>query len=153
MSLSKKKVRQSLIMSEISPIGYDIIKLVSFHRAMVSAKIRKLDLYPGQEMLLLAISEVQPCSQGELGQHLCLDHSTIATSVARMEKAKLIIRERSAQDRRVVMLKLTSYGNEKVQEIIKILSSVENQMNKDLSDKDKQNFSRIVNSIINNITD
>lgn len=152
MSLNKKSLKQSAIMSDISPTGNDIINLVSAHKAMVSGEIRKLHLYPGQELLLLAIYEKQPCSQNELVQHLCLDHSTIATSVARLEKANLVLRERSSQDRRVVILKLTPYGSKKVKAVTKILSSAENRMTQNLSTKDRQEFSRITNIIVNNLS-
>ena len=138
-------------MAELSPLGAEIIHLVSVHKAMVANQLEEINLYPGQEMALLALSEGQPCSQNELAHYLYVDHSTVATSVSRMEKAGWIERQKSDKDRRVTILKLTSQGNEIVGEIRTIMTDSENQMTSNLSNEERQAFVNVAHKIIVNL--
>ncbi|WAM37650.1 MarR family winged helix-turn-helix transcriptional regulator [Leuconostoc pseudomesenteroides] len=134
-----------------SPYGSLIIKLASAHRLAVTKKIRSLDLYPGQEMVLLALSEKQPCSQSDLSQHLCVDHSTVTTSLTRMEKSGLIVREKSSKDRRVTLVKLSKTGSEKAKSVQNIMIDIEKKMIISLSDQDKKLFFQITKIIEDNL--
>lgn len=141
------------LLSNISPLGADIIELATAHKAVVSEKIRSLNLYPGQEMALLALLEMQPCSQKSLGQYLCIDHSTVTTSISRMEKVGLVIRNKSEEDRRLTIIELTPKGVEVAEKVKEIMSDIENQMTVTLSNEDLSTFNRISKQIINDLQD
>ena len=70
----------------------------------------RLGLYPGQELLLLQLAEGERRSQQELVDALGIDHSTVTKMLQRLERAGVVARQQSANDRRVVLVHLTEEG-------------------------------------------
>ncbi|KRN25165.1 MarR family winged helix-turn-helix transcriptional regulator [Lacticaseibacillus camelliae] len=100
-----------LIFNEF-PVGAATLNVVAAHRAKTEQGLRKLGVYPGQEMLLMALLQdgATSKSQSTLAAQLDVDHSTIAKSVRRMAAAGIVQTERSAQDGRVTLVTLTASG-------------------------------------------
>ncbi|MEE1758252.1 MarR family winged helix-turn-helix transcriptional regulator [Streptomyces sp. SP17KL33] len=91
-------------------MSFTIFGLARRHRALAAEMLRDLGLYPGQEIMLLQLWENDGQSQNSLGRTLGLDHSTVAKSVRRLEEAGLVVRARSARDRRTTIVTLTQAG-------------------------------------------
>jgi len=140
------------LLQQIGPIGADIVGLGTVHHAVIANRIKSLELYPGQEMMLLSLAEKQPCSQNDLVKYLCVDHSTVTISLARMEKSGLIVKEKSATDKRVTLVSLTSKGMALADEAKQLLTQVEAQLTANLSNDDLQVFSRVTRTIVDNLT-
>jgi MarR family transcriptional regulator, organic hydroperoxide resistance regulator len=77
---------------------------------MAAAYLRPLGLYPGQELLLLQLAEGERRSQQELVDALGIDHSTVTKMLQRLERAGVVARQQSTDDRRVVLVRLTEDG-------------------------------------------
>jgi len=92
------------------PVSYSIFRLARAHRSYAAELLRTLDLYPGQELILMSLRENGPQNQAQLVEIEQTDHSTIAKSVRRMEDAGLVTRRRSEEDRRATIVSLTSKG-------------------------------------------
>lgn len=80
--------------------------------------------YP-QYLVLLVLWEKQECTVKDLGELLYLDSGTLTPLLKRMQESGLVTRQRSPEDERKVLIRLTETGyslKEKVKEIPAILS-------------------------------
>lgn len=91
-------------------MSYAIFQLARTHRAFAGELLRELDLFPGQEIMLMALWERGDQPQSELVQLLKLDPSTVAKSLRRLEDAGLVTRRSSSEDRRASIVSLTKKG-------------------------------------------
>ncbi|MGK5509986.1 MarR family winged helix-turn-helix transcriptional regulator [Brevibacillus formosus] len=66
--------------------------------------------YP-QYLVLLALWEHGECTVKELGEQLYLDSGTLTPLLKRMQESRLVTRDRSKEDERVVVIRLTEKGH------------------------------------------
>ncbi|MBR6397242.1 MAG: MarR family transcriptional regulator [Lachnospiraceae bacterium] len=72
--------------------------------------LKPLGLTYTQYIAFMVLWEKDDITVGEMGQRLHLDNGTITPLLKKLEKDGYIVRERSAEDERVVKIKLTSKG-------------------------------------------
>lgn len=72
--------------------------------------LEKLDITYPQYLVLLLLWEQDTLTVKKLGELLSLDSGTLTPMLKRMEHNGLIIRKRSSQDERSVMIQLTDKG-------------------------------------------
>ncbi len=94
------------------PASWAIFSLARSHRALAASMLADLGLFPSQELILMQLWDEDGQSQKALGQTQRFDHSTIAKSVRRLERAGLVRREKSQTDGRVTLVFLTGAGQE-----------------------------------------
>lgn len=70
----------------------------------------KIGLTYSQYLVMLVLWERQQCTVKEIGEVLYLDSGTLTPLLKRLQAAGLIIRERSLQDERKVLISLTEQG-------------------------------------------
>lgn len=70
----------------------------------------KLEVTYPQYLVLLLLWEQDTLTVKKLGELLALDSGTLTPMLKRMEQNGLIVRERSIEDERSVMIKLTEKG-------------------------------------------
>lgn len=70
----------------------------------------KIGLTYSQYLVMLVLWERQQCTVKELGEALFLDSGTLTPLLKRLQAAGLIVRERSLQDERKVLISLTEQG-------------------------------------------
>ncbi|WP_394833055.1 MarR family transcriptional regulator [Pendulispora rubella] len=87
-----------------------IIRLAHAHRATAATLLAEVNLYPGQELLLMRLWKTDGQSQTELANALNLDRSTVTRTVQRLEQQRLIYRKASATDGRATIVWLTAEG-------------------------------------------
>jgi DNA-binding MarR family transcriptional regulator len=92
------------------PVSSAIFQLARTHRAYAADLLRPLDLFPGQEIILMALWEHGERTQSELVQLLRCDPSTVAKSLRRLETAGLVTRRTSERDRRASVVLATKKG-------------------------------------------
>ncbi|MGO9782346.1 MAG: MarR family winged helix-turn-helix transcriptional regulator [Streptosporangiaceae bacterium] len=102
--------RESDTAAQRGPLVYAVFRIWRKNRAMAAEYLRPLGLYPGQELLLLQLAEGERRSQRELVDALGIDHSTVTKMLQRLERAGVVARQQSANDRRVVLVQLTEEG-------------------------------------------
>ncbi|MBS1006710.1 winged helix-turn-helix transcriptional regulator [Levilactobacillus brevis] len=118
------------------PIGTSIIDLVISHRVLTTKKIRQIGLYPGQDLLLIELLRQDHRSQNELVRALNVDHSTIAKSANRLFKTGVIDSQKSAKDKRVTIISLTTKGRALAEQAAEIWRDVEQAVREELSPED-----------------
>ena len=72
---------------------------------------------PAQLGVLEALLHLGPLSAGDLGRALLRSNPNVSLVVDNLEKAELVRRERSDQDRRVVRISLTAQGRRLIQRV------------------------------------
>ncbi|MEX1029913.1 MAG: MarR family winged helix-turn-helix transcriptional regulator [Paenibacillaceae bacterium] len=120
------------------PISFAIFALARSHRGLASKLLRDVDLFAGQEIMLLQLWDQNDQSQNSLAHTLRLDHSTVAKSVRRLEESGLVTRRRSEEDGRVTIVSLTQAGRNLEAKVIEIWSELEHITTEDLSEEEKE---------------
>jgi MarR family transcriptional regulator, organic hydroperoxide resistance regulator len=114
-------------------VSYAIFQLARAHRGYASALLRELDLYPGQELLLMHLHDRDGQTQSDLLASVGLDHSTVSKSLRRMQEAGLIVREPADHDRRVLVVQLTEKGRAMREPLAAMWRSLEEVTTRNLS--------------------
>ncbi|WP_228455323.1 MarR family winged helix-turn-helix transcriptional regulator [Chryseobacterium sp. Tr-659] len=88
--------------------------------------------YP-QYLVMVVLWENGGMNIGKIGEHLHLDNGTLTPLLKRMEKNGMIIRTRSSEDERVVLIDLTTAGKNMKDKAKHIPEAVQNciRMNDD----------------------
>ena len=133
-----------LIFNEF-PVGAATLNVVAAHRAKTEQGLRELGVYPGQEMLLMALlqDDAAPKPQNVLAELLDVDHSTIAKSVRRMAAANIVQTHRSAQDGRVTLVALTASGLTLAKRVKAVCQAVEQAATGALSPEEQADYIRL----------
>lgn len=94
----------------------DLMRLVwraSHELEVLSARMRKtLGITAQQRMILRIVGRFPGITAGRIAELLCVDAATTSTALARLERRKLIARERDPRDRRRTLVALTAAGRE-----------------------------------------
>lgn len=93
---------------------------VSRHmRIDLSKRLQKLDLYGGQERIILLLTERDGLSPGAIATKLGVSAPTIAKSINRLAASGVVVRRHNASDRRKATVHLTELGHSMVRKIKK----------------------------------
>jgi len=130
-----------------APVSYAIFQLARTHRAYAAELLRALDLHPGQELLIAALSEGGPQTSTQLGRVERVDHSTIAKSLRRMEIAGIIERSPSEDDRRATIVSLTPKGRALYRKIIAVWRELERVSVLELDPDRRDSFSQAMRQV------
>jgi DNA-binding MarR family transcriptional regulator len=106
----------------LAAFRYEIRKFLAFSEQAA----RDAGIEPQQHQLLLAVRGLPEGSRptiGTIAERLCVKHHTAVALVDKLETIGLITRERSSEDRREVLLRLTHAGDG----VLRTLSSLHRQ--------------------------
>ncbi|CAN7563020.1 MarR family winged helix-turn-helix transcriptional regulator [Rhizobium sp. LjRoot254] len=109
------------------PVSFAIFALARSHRAKAASMLADIGLFPGQEILLMQLAESDGKPQKTLCESIGLDHSTVAKSVARLERDGLIERRKCPSDGRISQVHLTRKGREITDRITRVWAELERQ--------------------------
>jgi len=91
-------------------IGYLLVQVCKAHRGKAQELLSKVELHPGQEMLLLRLWPGDGLTQSELAEDLCIRPATVTRMLDRLAKKGLVERRTDAEDQRVSRVHLTDEG-------------------------------------------
>jgi DNA-binding MarR family transcriptional regulator len=89
---------------------YKVARLAKLYRNELANELAKLDIYIGQEQVLLTLCEREGVSQAELGARVQATPATLTKMLQRMERGGLVRRERSDSRGRARRVFLTERG-------------------------------------------
>lgn len=92
------------------PLYLALPQLVHRYFACCYVRLEKLDLYPGQVHLLLALRDHSGETQVELSRRLHIKAPTVTVMLDKMERQGLVERRQDKQDKRKLRIYLTSEG-------------------------------------------
>lgn len=130
------------------PVSFAIFALARSHRAKAATMLADIGLFPGQEILLMQLAENDGKPQKSLCESIGLDHSTVAKSVARLERDGLIERRKCPEDGRVSQVHLTAEGRRMTDAITRVWAELERQTVKDLSASEKETLMAAAKKIV-----
>jgi DNA-binding MarR family transcriptional regulator len=133
------------------PMSYAIFELARAHRGRAAAMLRKMDLHPGQELLLMHLLDRDGQTQSELLEAVGLDHSTVSKSLRRMQEAGLLVRESAEHDRRVLVVHLTDKGRAMREPLAAMWRTLEETSALHLSTQQAESFVHTAYAIIDAI--
>ncbi|MGY5885927.1 MarR family winged helix-turn-helix transcriptional regulator [Modestobacter lacusdianchii] len=135
----------------VGPISALIPAVARAHRTLAGALLREVGLYPGQELLLMLLWDREPRSPGELARELQVEPPTAVKAVARLEEAGFLQRERSTDDRRVVLVSLTPRGRELRGRVEQIWAELERRTVGDLDAGDRERLTELLAAVRRNV--
>lgn len=94
-----------------------VIRLARAHRARAGRLLGGLGLHPGQEVLLLSLSELGESPPGRLAQALGVEPPTVTKMVARLEASGVVARRPDPVDGRSVLVGLTPAGEQLLRQV------------------------------------
>ena len=90
--------------------GYLLVQVCKAHRSRAQEMLSKIELHPGQEMLLLRLWPGDGLTQTALAEELCIKPATITRMLDRLVKGGFVERRPDAEDQRVSRVYLTDEG-------------------------------------------
>lgn len=153
---SDKNNEARLSIADKYPVSYSVFTLARSHRVLAAQMLRKVGLFTGQEMMLMQLWNRDGQSQNSLRRTLCLDHSTVAKSVRRLEEAGLVSRQCSKEDGRVNIVSLTQAGRDMETKVLGYWSDLEKITTEGLNEEEKAllvDLSRRIGSRLDDLLD
>jgi DNA-binding MarR family transcriptional regulator len=103
----------------LAAFRYELRRFLAFSEQAA----RAADIEPQQHQLLLAIGGLPAGARPNirtLAERLCVQHHTAVALVDKLQKRQLVRRERSTEDRREVLVRLTSDGARLLRELSRL---------------------------------
>ena len=129
------------------PVSYAIFQLARAHRGYAIALLRQMDLYPGQELLLMHLHDRDGQTQSDLLARVGLDHSTVSKALRRMQDAGLLVREPAEHDRRVMVVQLTDKGRAMREPLATIWRTLEETTTRNLSPRQAESLIKAAHAV------
>jgi DNA-binding MarR family transcriptional regulator len=133
-------------------MSYAIFELARAHRGHAAAMLRKMDLHPGQELLLMHLFDRDGQTQSELLERVGVDHSTISKALRRMQDAGLVVREPAEHDRRVMVVHLTDKGRAMREPVAAMWRALEEISTQHLSAQQAESFVSTAYAVVDGIS-
>ncbi|MFD6197782.1 MarR family winged helix-turn-helix transcriptional regulator [Mycobacteriaceae bacterium NPDC060252] len=133
------------------PMSFAVFALARTHKAAAAAMLADIGLHIGQEVMLMQLDAEQGRSQKSLCDLLRADHSTVAKSVGRLQKAGLVTKTKAAYDERVSLVALTAKGVEIRQKALAIWSSLEEITAAGLTESEQRQFIKLAAKLAESI--
>ncbi|MEL6407583.1 MAG: MarR family transcriptional regulator [Chloroflexota bacterium] len=98
-------------------IRYLILAIQREGNRNFSEALRPLDLTPAQAEVIRILSEIQPTTLLNLGEHLVCESGSPSRLINRMVKNGLVEKQPSPDDGRAILLSLTAQGEDALQHL------------------------------------
>lgn len=137
---------------EGAPISEAIFRIARVHRLVAGTLLRDTGLYPGQELLMMALWERGEQRQADLIRTLGLDPSTVTKMLQRLEQSGFVTRKSSTVDRRTIMVSATRAGQALRTHVEQLWRTLEEVTTAGLSGDDRDAVMRLLERIESNLT-
>ena len=129
-----------------------MIYLQTEGRRIAREEGQKLGISPTQLNVVKMLDEVGDLSLSELGRRIAAQNSTVTGIVDRMVGAGLVVREQSAEDRRVWRIRLTDKGRQIARKISVAPWDLLRRALAALGEKDKQTLVAVLGKVAAHIS-
>ncbi|SCE82454.1 transcriptional regulator, MarR family [Micromonospora carbonacea] len=126
---------------------YRMARLAKLYRNELAKKLTQLDIYIGQEQVLLNIREPEGVSQAELGDRVKATPATLTKMLQRMERGGLVRRERSDSRGRASRVFLTEYGWTTRHTVERLWQQAESRLTAGLTREEAVALSRLLDKL------
>ena len=133
-------------------IGYLIVQICKAHRNKAQDLLAKIELHPGQAMLLLHLWPGDGLTRSELADDLCIKPATLTNMLDRVVKAGLAERRVDAEDQRVSRVYLTDEGWSLRQPVVNVWHELEAQSLAELTLEEQALLRRLLLQVYENVS-
>jgi DNA-binding MarR family transcriptional regulator len=133
-------------------LSYLLVQVCKAHRGKAQELLTKIELHPGQEMLLLRLWPGDGLTQSELAGDMCISPATMTKMLDRMAKAGLVERRTDVEDQRVSRVYLTAEGRSLREPIEGIWHGIEAQSLVNLTMDERILLRRLLLQVYENLT-
>jgi DNA-binding MarR family transcriptional regulator len=109
------------------------------------------DIGPGEGRLVYLLWRGGPCRQGELAAKAGIDKSTLALTIARMERKALVLRVPDAEDGRGVVISLTPGAEARAGAYERVSGAMVERFYRGIPDSDIDAFESVLERVLDNL--
>lgn len=131
--------------------GWALMHAARLHRTRIGERLASLDLFPGQEQVLQALSTIDTMTMGELAAMLRVKPPTASKTVARLSAQGLVERIAEPGDARIVVVRLTPEGANRAAAIERLWEEVEDELLIDFDSKDRKRLRKLLRRVARNL--
>lgn len=129
-------------------IGFQLMLAARLHRTRMAILLDEIGLFPGQEQALQVLAQNKAgMTMGELSRTLHVRPPTTSKTIARLAAQDLVERDTNSNDGRVVRVKLTANGLEKLARIDVATAQIEGEMSELFDQKDAKRLRKSLRRI------
>lgn len=128
-------------------VSHALFRAGRLHRVLAGTLLRRVGLYPGQEILLMLLWDEDHRAQADLVRALALDASTVTKMLQRLEQAGFVVRTPSPADRRASIVSLTDAGHTLRNQVADLWYELEQDATTLLSDEETTAVTTLLNQI------
>lgn len=132
-------------------IGALLVQICKAHRNKAQELLSKIDLYPGQEFLLINLWPEDGLTHSEIAESLCVQPATITKMLDRLVKSGLVRRQMDLVDQRVSRVYLTEKGRQLLQPIEQVWNELEQISFANLTLEERLLLRRILMQVYENL--
>lgn len=127
-----------------SRVGYLVKQLQHSLRGRMDEELSEIGLSTSQYALLSAIEDAPGSSGAELARRCFITPQSVNGLIAGLEKAQLIERAPSVSHGRIIQIKLSAVGQERLKPAHRIVADIEGRMLERLDDAQKQELADLL---------
>ena len=128
---------------------FHLFTVVARHRdARLEAALRPLGLNVSRHRALTSIDRLQPCTMGELSEFVAVDRTTLTRTVDQLADAELVERRTPREDRRQVLLTLTTAGRAACRRALQAIYRVNRDLLADMAEEEQRALARGLDSLV-----
>ncbi|MBV6656929.1 MAG: MarR family transcriptional regulator [Devosiaceae bacterium] len=132
-------------------VTYHLAQAAKAHRHRAASVLSHLNIYPGQDQILKALSDEDGQSMTSLATTLAVQPPTITKMVARLSAQDLVERRQSTSDARAARVFLTDKGRVLIDELDGALRTLEREALAGLDDKDRKRLRKLLRRVEANL--
>ncbi|GAA4426888.1 MarR family transcriptional regulator [Georgenia halophila] len=137
----------------LGPVSHAIFRVARLHKAFAGQLLRRVGLYPGQELLMIRLWDHGPQRQVDLVRTLESDAPSVARSVRRLEKAGFVRRSPSPDDGRVTIVEATRASLPLKRSVEQMWADLEELTVGAMSDSERDRTLRVLDALEQNLDD
>ena len=132
--------------------GFLLGKVHELARDRFEQNLAPLGLKARHYGVLAALAEQSPVAQNVLGDRLNIDRSTMVAVIDELEAAGRVVRRRNPQDRRAYQLELTDAGRAVLQEAVRVVDRVQDEVFAPLDHDQRQQLHAMLAALLRHLT-
>jgi DNA-binding MarR family transcriptional regulator len=133
-------------------VGFQLVQICKAHRNKAQEILSRLDLHPGQEMMLFNLLEQDGQTQHELSEQICVQPATVTKMIDRMVQAGFVQRFPDAEDQRVSRIFLSQKGRDLREPVQDAWNELESLSLSGLNTEERLLLRRLLLQIVGNLT-
>lgn len=125
-------------------VGQQLMLASRLYRARMAEHLAEIGIFPGQEVVLQALSGSEGVTMSELSRLLRVRPPTISKTITRLASQGLVTRRSRADDARIVVVALTGDGASRLERISTLTEQMEQEIEDILDDKDSRRLRKLL---------